>query len=91
MCGHLSERIVAETPFRKASVEAFAPEAYRTAVLHIETAGDGALPLSLELERWGSPEKEYYRWQTGCGCGWMLDWNRAEETLQVLEKTGVPA
>ena len=43
------------------------------------------------LERWGSPEKEYYRWQTGCGCGWMLDWNRAEETLQVLEKTGVPA
>ena len=43
------------------------------------------------LERWGSPEKEYYRWQTGCGCGWLLDWNPAEETLQVLEKTEAPA
>ncbi len=53
-------RIVAETPFRKASVEAFAPEAYRTAVLHIETAGDGALPLSLELERWGSRTFMYW-------------------------------
>ena len=43
------------------------------------------------LERWGSPEKEYYHWQTGCGCGWVLDWDRAEETLQVLEKTGASA
>ena len=43
------------------------------------------------LERWGRPEKEYYRWQTGCGCGWILDWNRTDETLQVLKKTGAPA
>ena len=27
------------------------------------------------LERWGKPEREYYRWQTVCGCGWELDWN----------------
>ena len=27
------------------------------------------------LERWGRPEREYYRWQTACGCGWELDWN----------------
>ena len=27
------------------------------------------------LERWGRPEREYYHWQTACGCGWELDWN----------------
>ena len=53
-------RIDAETPFRKAAVEAFAPEAYRTGVLHIETNGDDTLPLSLELERWGSRTFMYW-------------------------------
>ena len=27
------------------------------------------------LERWGKPAREYYRWQTGCGCGWELNWD----------------
>lgn len=27
------------------------------------------------LERWGKPERAYYRWQTRCGCGWELDWD----------------
>ena len=27
------------------------------------------------LERWGRPAREYYRWQTACGCGWELDWD----------------
>lgn len=27
------------------------------------------------LERWGRPEREYYRWQTKCGCGWELNWD----------------
>ena len=27
------------------------------------------------LERWGKPERAYYRWQTKCGCGWELDWD----------------
>ncbi|MBO7374072.1 MAG: histidine phosphatase family protein [Oscillospiraceae bacterium] len=40
------------------------------------------------LGRWGTPRQEYYRWQTGCGCGWLLEWNPAEETLQILEQIG---
>ena len=40
------------------------------------------------LERWGKPEKEYYRWQTPCGCGWLLEWDHAEQSLYVLEKAG---
>lgn len=33
------------------------------------------------LERWGCPVREYYRWQTTCGCGWELAWNG--ESLRV--------
>ena len=43
------------------------------------------------LERWGTPRREYYRWQTRCGCGWLLEWNQAELTLQVLEQIGFSA
>ena len=40
------------------------------------------------LWHWGTPRQEYYRWQTGCGCGWLLDWNPAEKSLQILEQVG---
>ena len=40
------------------------------------------------LERWGTPRADYYRWQTGCGCGWLLEWNREEQSLRVLERLG---
>ena len=43
------------------------------------------------LERWGTPRQDYYRWQTGCGCGWLLEWDGAEETLRIVEKVGSPA
>ena len=37
------------------------------------------------LERWGSPARTYYRWQTACGHGWLLEaaW---PGTLQVIEE-----
>ena len=38
------------------------------------------------LERWGSPAREYYRWQSRCGCGWLLDWDGKEERLRVQEE-----
>ena len=25
------------------------------------------------LEHWGVPERDYYRWQRPCGCGWELE------------------
>ena len=25
------------------------------------------------LSRWGRPEKDYFAWQTPCGCGWLLE------------------
>lgn len=25
------------------------------------------------LERWGDPPRDYYQWQSGCGCGWLLE------------------
>lgn len=34
------------------------------------------------LERWGKPKKEYFRWQTPCGCGWLLEWDPAERSLK---------
>ena len=38
------------------------------------------------LERFGVPERAYYRWQRPCGCGWLLDWDAEEERLRVLEE-----
>lgn len=38
------------------------------------------------LERWGTPPRDYWRWQTACGRGWLLDWNG--ETLRVSEEIG---
>lgn len=41
------------------------------------------------LERWGRPAREYYRWQTACGCGWELNWDgaclRAQRELRFLK------
>ena len=41
------------------------------------------------LERWGKPAREYYRWQTVCGCGWELDWDgesmQAEREVSFLK------
>ena len=36
------------------------------------------------LERWGKPERDYYRWQTPCGSGWLLNWDG--QALQVLRQ-----
>ena len=36
------------------------------------------------LERWGSPKKEYWQWQTECGDGWVLDTARWSESLTVM-------
>lgn len=38
------------------------------------------------LERWGKPAREYYRWQTKCGCGWEMDWDG--ENLRVEREVG---
>ena len=37
------------------------------------------------LERFGVPERAYYRWQRPCGCGWLLE-RDADGTLRVLEE-----
>ena len=37
------------------------------------------------LERYGFPEREYYRWQRPCGCGWQLK-NSAEEKKLVVQR-----
>lgn len=38
------------------------------------------------LEHWGRPAREYYRWQTACGCGWLLDYDREFEEMRVLDE-----
>lgn len=35
------------------------------------------------LERWGNPPREYYRWQTGCGCGFVLNYDIARDEMRV--------
>lgn len=52
--------IDANTPFMSSRIEAFASEEYRVSVLRVESGGDDALPLSLELERWGSRTFMYW-------------------------------
>ena len=38
------------------------------------------------LERWGSPARTYYRWQTACGHGWLLETAAWPGKLQVIEE-----
>ena len=38
------------------------------------------------LEKWGVPQREYYRWQRPCGCGWLLDWESESKTLHVIRE-----
>lgn len=38
------------------------------------------------LERWGEPQRDYYRWQTPCGCGWLLDYNKERDRMAVLQE-----
>lgn len=38
------------------------------------------------LERWGRPARDYYAWQTPCGCGWLLESVEERETLKVVKE-----
>ena len=38
------------------------------------------------LEEKGIPQREYYRWQRPCGCGWLLDWEPESKTLHVIRE-----
>lgn len=38
------------------------------------------------LERWGFPQRTYYEWQRPCGCGWLLEYDRAGDRLHVLQE-----
>ena len=38
------------------------------------------------LERWGKPAREYYQWQTACGCGYLLDYDRETKALLCLDE-----
>lgn len=38
------------------------------------------------LDRWGVPAREYWQWQRPCGCGWLLEYNRARDRMTVLEE-----
>lgn len=38
------------------------------------------------LERWGRPRRDYYRWQTPCGCGWKLSAENWPEGLDTMEE-----
>ncbi len=40
------------------------------------------------LERFGEPQRAYYKWQRPCGCGWLLDWDTETERLRVLQEIG---
>lgn len=60
-----SERVCAA--FSGLMAQAFAQEAYELVVV-----AHGGTQMAV-LERWGVPERDYYRWQTACGSGWVLD------------------
>lgn len=62
------------------------------AILDAESGGAEAVVVAhggtqmAALEKWGAPRVEYYRAQTACGCGWLLDWDG--RALRILEKIG---
>lgn len=38
------------------------------------------------LEKWGRPVRDYYAWQTPCGCGWLLEFGEEREPLKVVKE-----
>ena len=38
------------------------------------------------LSRWGSPEKDYFAWQTPCACGWLLEDTNWPERFNVIKE-----
>lgn len=38
------------------------------------------------LSKWGRPAREYFSWQTPCGCGWLLEMEEETGMLDVLEE-----
>ena len=58
----------------------------------LQTAGDVLVIVAhggtqmAALERWGRPAREYYRWQTPCGCGWLLEYDRTLDEMRVLNE-----
>lgn len=38
------------------------------------------------LERWGRPARAYYQWQTPCGCGFLLDYDRERGEMRVEQE-----
>ena len=38
------------------------------------------------LSRWGMPQKDYFAWQTPCGCGWLLEDTNWPERLNVIKE-----
>lgn len=45
----------------------------------------GGTQMSL-LETYGSPEREYYLWQTACGNGWLLETRSGSGRLHVVRE-----
>ena len=42
----------------------------------------GGIQMAI-LERYGTPERDYYRWQSPCGCGWELEYSPETKKLSV--------
>ena len=38
------------------------------------------------LERWGRPAREYWQWQTKCGCGFLLEYDGERGEMRVLKE-----
>ena len=54
-------------------------------VENVVMVAHGGTQMAL-LEEKGIPQREYYRWQRPCGCGWLLDWEPKSGTLHVIRE-----
>ena len=54
-------------------------------VENVVIVAHGGTQMAL-LEEKGIPQREYYRWQRPCGCGWLLDWEPKSGTLHVIRE-----
>ena len=57
-------------------------QALRDGLEQIAVVAHGGTQMAV-LEKWAGSDRQYWEWQTACGCGWALDTACWPENLQV--------
>ena len=62
-------------------------QALKDGLERIAVVAHGGTQMAV-LERWSGSDRQYWEWQTDCGCGWVLDTGQWPEKLEVMGPVG---